>query len=105
VIFYAFAVGGPVVKTIGELLGIISVSWQFTLAIAFYWFISVLAVGAFAYSYGRVVVERLRAIRIARQRIITGDLTFELLEKGLSELNLDRQILDCILHQALPTRH
>jgi len=104
-IFSIYFVVGSMSRLSYDILATVNVAWASTLGLAFLWLITALLVGIFVVSYARVVIERLRAIRIVRQRIITGDLTFELLAKGLGRLRLDLQVLNCILRHSPPTRH
>jgi len=70
-----------------------------------YWIFTISAVVIFAISYIGVVIEKMRAIAIVRQKIRTGDLTLELLSKGLNTLGKDKAILDCIVPAPMPATY
>lgn len=83
----------------------VNAAWEETTTAIIYWVFTAIAVTIFLIVYVKVIWERVRAIRITRQKIRTGDLTFGLLSKGLDAMYADREILDCILPQSLPTRY
>jgi hypothetical protein len=80
-------------------------TWEEKITFFIYWGFTGIAVLVFLIVYAQVILERLRAKRIARQTIRTGDVTLELLSKGLSARSEDTTILECIVAESLPVRH
>lgn len=106
VIFIVFFIVSVASSIIGPLVNVfISPEWEQKTHIYKYWGIIFLAVIIFVIKYIQVVLDKLLAIRVTRQKIITGELTHELLSKGLGGLAADQQIIDCILLHSLPVRH
>lgn len=83
----------------------VNVEWERKTGYFVYWTFTAIAVLIFATVYLGVLNERRRAIRVTRQKIRTGSLTFEMLSKGLDALYADKAIMDCMLPMYLPTRY
>jgi len=103
-VFYIF-VTGVVTRFFTDILGAISIHWGFYVGITFWWIVVTVMLLFYNYSYLTTVVERFRAIRVARQVIPTGKLSFELLFNGLKYLEGDRNILECLEKEPLELRH
>lgn len=105
-VFIIFFVIGAISSIVGPLVNVFfSAEWERKIIIYKFWIVALLAVVFFATRYIKVILNRLLAIRITRQEIRTGDLTYSKLEKGLNGLKKDKQILECILQFSLPARH
>lgn len=79
--------------------------WQEKITFYIYWVFTAIAIVVFSIVYGQVIREKIRAKRIARQTIRTGDITFDLLSRGLSARYEDTAILDCLVPESLAVRH
>jgi hypothetical protein len=93
------------VDIVGELAGAINPRWQMNIVVAFYWVTTVLAAVIFASSYLRTVYRRIKAIRVARQSVLSRTCTFPLLSESLSFLEEDRKILASLSQQPLALRY
>lgn len=83
----------------------VSPALEQTITTIVFWAFTAVAMIIFFWVYFNVIWERLRAIKITRQKTRSGHFTYELLSKGLDVLDADREILYCILEVPLPTRH
>jgi len=83
----------------------VDLNWEQKAVYIIYWTFIGIAVAIFSFVYIRIIATRIQAIRVVRQKIRTGNLTFELLSKGLDALDSDNAILACILKDSLPTRY
>jgi len=105
-IFMVFFVLSTIGRFAGPLINVfVSAEWEQRTYIYIYWGVTIIATIFFSISYIQVVFDRVTAIKVTRQKILTQDCTAEILARTLSELEGDRQIVDCILFQPLPTRH
>ncbi len=101
VLGYLFFILIPV-RLASDMAAAFSTRWQIYAAIAMSWSSVIIAAAVFAYSYLKTVRERLVAVRVARQKILTREFTYELLSEGLNNLEADREILRCLEKKPLP---
>ena len=105
VVFFYIVGAGLVINLISDMLGVISIRWAYSFGLFFCWVVTVVVLLLFNYSYVATVVARFRAIRVARQTISTGNLSFEILSSGLDHTKGDRLILECLEKEPLMLKH
>jgi hypothetical protein len=96
---------GLAINLVYKLLGVIRLEWQFRFALGLFWITTIVTVSIFALSYVLAVVNRWKAMSIVRQKILTGDCTFSLLQQGLDALASDRAIVTTLDRAPRPLRH
>lgn len=105
-LFYILLGCGFINTIVGPFINVfVSLKWEQKLTTITHWIFTLIFVTWFAIKYFQVVINRLRAIRIARQKTKSGELTYLLLAEGLDALKADRQIMTCILTHSLPARY
>lgn len=96
---------GIIIDSIGDILIVIDIQLASRFGLFVWWAIAAVASLILHYSYVTIVVERFRAMRVARQTIPTGDLSFEILSRGLDHTEEDRLILSSLEKEPLKLRH
>ena len=81
-----------------------NIQWEERVRYIIFWSLTIVTVGVFGLMYIQAIIARVRAMRITRQKVRTGDMTHQLLEKGLDSLQSDQEIIYCILPHGLPTK-
>lgn len=99
VIILLYLVSGPFIMIFANL------EWQFIIGRIFIWLFTLTSMGYFIYRYVKIITERLRAIRVSRQTIRTGNMSYTLLADCFTELEADKEILHCINKEPLSTKH
>jgi hypothetical protein len=78
--------------------------WEELVRYIIFWSLTIVTIGIFGFLYIQAIIARIRAMRITRQQVITGNMTHQLLEKGLDTLQSDQEIVYCIVPHGLPPR-